>query len=313
MYKQIWFYDNDSNNAPNRSNESIRFIKIPEIGNNAELQSISWNYFQKEYNLIKKRYSGVSPYFKTLLKEEDKFNEIMNMEAYDPYSGIQEEHVSELLQNVNEGLVSAVVFDWDRTLTKIEGLYPPIEDADIDKYLKKLEKDGDPRFLGIVRLGVKGFVDYLFHNNIDVTAEDISKRSKMIGAMIKYLFENKIPIFILTNNKTVNNPKGKGLFKNIIDALGPEINFPIDNILYNYKRNKEKVIMEDIMKSIPEDMKPRRPIPKPRPQRTLKHKNHTGGFRKNKGKSKKSKRLPKNNKKSRRLSKNNNKRKTKKL
>ena len=193
MLKQIWFYDNDVRNASDPSNKSIRFIKIPEIGNNEKLAEMSWDHYKNWYNKENgdyPDYDGISDYFFSVVSEDPKgVNAIMKMEQYDSKSGIQEEHVTELMQNVDKGLVSAVVFDWDRTLTKIEGIYTPLPEEfnTIMDYLTHLEERGDSRFRGITNLGEKGFIDYLFHNNTDETAEEIGKRSNLIGNMIKKL------------------------------------------------------------------------------------------------------------------------------
>lgn len=329
MTKQIWFYDNDHKNAPNSDNESIKFIKIPEIGSNKELADMSWDHYKNWDNNENEdypHYNGISNYFFNKVSKVAKFNDIMKMELYDSYSGIQEPHVTELNQNVNEELVSAIVFDWDRTLTKIEGIYEPIPKYfdSIINYLKHLEEHADnpsKRFPGITSLGEKGFIDYLFHNNTDETPEEIGKRSKLIGKMIKDLQDKNIPTFILTNNKTALKPEGKKLFKLIIDGLlePGKINFPIDHILFNkyntkqtielvppeYRCGKEAMIMQDIMQLIPEEMKPGtrptlelEPEPIPSSNRSL---GLEGGSKKVKRKSKK---LSKNNKKSKKVYKN---------
>ena len=271
MLKQIWFYDNDVRNASDPSNKSIRFIKIPEIGNNEKLAEMSWDHYKNWYNKENgdyPDYDGISDYFFSVVSEDPKgVNAIMKMEQYDSKSGIQEEHVTELMQNVDKGLVSAVVFDWDRTLTKIEGIYTPLPEEfnTIMDYLTHLEERGDSRFRGITNLGEKGFIDYLFHNNTDETAEEIGKRSNLIGNMIKKLQDENIPTFILTNNGTARKPKGTKLFKLIIDGLlePGKIDFKIEHIVYNYIGKKEIMIKNDIMDLIEKMRLEAEPEPEP--------------------------------------------------
>ena len=64
-------------------------------------------------------YERVSDCFK------EKINNIVKQDNIDIESGVNFEHLSELYTAVTEGKVKAVVFDWDRTLTKIEGLWNP--------------------------------------------------------------------------------------------------------------------------------------------------------------------------------------------
>ena len=263
MSKQIWFYDNDMNNAPKSEIELIKFIKIPEIGNNDKLAKMSNRNMYPDYE-------GVSSYFYEKLKGTN-FERTMNMELYDPLSGIQEAEIFKLKDAASKGEVLAVVFDWDRTLTKIEGLYTPVNYSNIGQYLDDLKSSNRKYFEGIEQLEEKGFIDYLFHNNTDKTEENIGNRSKLIGLMIKSLQNSQIPTFILTNNRTANNTVGRKLFKQIIDGLlePGEINFPLDNILYNFIGNKERMIMGYIMSLIPEEMQPKtisEPEPEPEPE-----------------------------------------------
>ena len=102
MKPQIWFYDNKQSNAPYRSNDKIKFIKVADSG--------------EAYNHTK-----LSDCFK---HPDSRFlREKIPYENIDVYSGVTADQLYELIENADRGLVEAVVFDWDRTLTKIEGFW----------------------------------------------------------------------------------------------------------------------------------------------------------------------------------------------
>ena len=68
---------------------------------------MSWDHYKNWYNKENgdyPDYDGISDYFFDVVSEDAKFNDIMKMEQYDSKSGIQEEHVTELMQNVDKDI-----------------------------------------------------------------------------------------------------------------------------------------------------------------------------------------------------------------
>lgn len=230
--KQIWFYDNDANNKP--ASEKINFIKVKDGGQR-----------------IKPSMLGVvSQYFK------DKLPELYKEETTDQYSGIQEEEIANLVVGVEDNLVSAVVFDWDRTLTKTEGLYAPSTPVStLSEYKSKLETKYPTELRNLVELSDKDFVAYFFHNHDDPSYED---RPAMIGELLTFLNERNIPVFVLTNSKIGDH--SPGLMSDMLSVLSDDIvAVPEEHVLYNYVgcdyhspyiSGKEQIIIETILPMI---------------------------------------------------------------
>jgi hypothetical protein len=229
--KQIWFYDNDKNNET--ASAKINFIKVNDGG---EIITPS-------------RQGVVSRYFK------DKLPELYKEETTDEYSGIQEEEITNLVIGVEADLVSAVVFDWDRTLTKTEGLYaPPTPVSTLSEYKSKLKTKYPTELRNLVELSDKDFVAYFFHNHDDPSYED---RPAMIGELLTFLNERDIPVFVLTNSKIGDH--SPGLMSDMLSVLSDGVTVPEERVFYNsvgcdyhspYISGKEQIIMETILPMI---------------------------------------------------------------
>ena len=101
--KKIYFYDDSEHNRPNEKyNNDIEFIKIPTGGTN---DTVANDPRFKTYGPgVKSAWSGLGGF--------DKF--YVN-------SGFQGELITQLDSAIDEGSVSILVFDWDRTLSLIDG------------------------------------------------------------------------------------------------------------------------------------------------------------------------------------------------
>jgi len=128
----------------------------------------------------------------TMLQEKG-----IDHDAFDPVSGIETKHIQVLNRwlRTAEGK-KAAIFDWDRTLTKVEGFYPLVNSTQ--------------RFL------YEDTLLYLFGGH---------KRLAKIRAMFKKLHEQDVEIFILTNNPASTTM----FFKRMILVLSPFI--PLSNII----------------------------------------------------------------------------------
>ena len=234
--KKVWFFDDDMANAPSVSNPTIHFIKVNSSGKHGH-------------------HGDVSGYFSEKLKGT-QFEKIMIPdEMMDPASGITEQNMLDLKKAAMKGTVIAAVFDWDRTLTMVEGLFSPVDKQTntVNQYKTQLaNKYGSMK--GFDSLTDKEVAQYFFHKPSDGdTSSDVSKRPNAVGALLRDLQSMKIPIFVLTNNPTArvnfyNKADSRMLFVDILNQIG--VTIPKDNVIYNTLRNKEKMIMTVILPKV---------------------------------------------------------------
>lgn len=129
------------------------------------------------------------------------------IESYDPTSGIRASHVEDVknwvleqqAENPNKRL--AALFDWDRTLTLIEGIWSFGSDglAGIPRALLPHFKSFKNLPSAMERWNTitpQGFAEYYFGG---------PERISMLQEMFDFLYEKKVDIFILTYNATCFN------------------------------------------------------------------------------------------------------------
>jgi hypothetical protein len=243
--KKIWFFDNSMSNAVTKSHnkEQIHFIKIDE----------SARYNDKIH----------SKYLEENSLQRDSF--LLN-ENMDLKSGVTQSHFDELFSTIKSNKVEAVVFDWDRTLTKIEGFFRVTRTPGNDKfrsvreYRNKLNEKHSHFFTPWESWTDREFVEYLFHSPLDKNPSD---RFNMLSKNLQNIQKKGIPIFILTNNPIIKlHLENRCFFQNMMEILGVFI--PENHIFYaphnigkpvsmEYMRRKEDVIVDDIKKILEED------------------------------------------------------------
>ena len=230
---QIWFFDDGIHNAPKENKDDIIHFEL-----------INSSGPPKHYGNVSKHFYDIAP--------DSKFV-TMNMDTdyMDPESGIQEAEIFKLKDAAQKGEVLAAVFDWDRTLTMFEGIYAPVDmiTDNIKQYKESLAR----KYTSMQ--GFEDFTDqdiahYYFHNPADGDrGEDVKKRPHLIATMLRDLQTMGIPIFILTNNsagKVIDGVRDqRGFLMDILKKLGVDI--PKDHIIFNYAKNKEKMIMDVIL------------------------------------------------------------------
>lgn len=225
MLKKIWFYDNNSDNQPiNPVNmEKIHWIKVNES-----------LFFGKKAGFF------VHPSYLQNPLNKDTF---LFDENVDPLSGITIEHLDELIKSIDLNQVRAVVFDWDRTLTKNEGMYQPPNkiSTNIENYIQQLTNKYPRYFSPLKNWSPKDFAVYLFQSP---NSSKIDDRFKWLGVKLRAIQERKIPIFILTNNRIVKTPSNRALFSDFLKELGVFI--PDNHIIFAPPRRKEDVITTQI-------------------------------------------------------------------
>ena len=123
----------------------------------------------------------------------------IDKDGYDPIAGIEQNHIRILnrwLIQTKDYKHRAAIFDWDRTLTKVEGFYP--------------------LYRGTERRMFEDTLLYLFGGH---------KRLLKIRGMFQHLTEEGVEIFILTNNEASMT----AFYKRLIHVLSPHI--PLKNII----------------------------------------------------------------------------------
>ena len=134
------------------------------------------------------------------------------VEHLDPGSGVGQKDVAYIEKWVNdrEGQKLAVLFDYDRTITVIEGGYFLSYSFETLKfYLSQLSL---PEQLDLkndlTNFTLEGFVEYY------VGGEE---RLKMLQEMFDFLYTKNVTVYLLTNN--TGCPKSKQLFQDVMGVL----------------------------------------------------------------------------------------------
>ena len=232
---KIWFFDDGIHNAPSKDNDKIHFELISSSGP------------PKPYGKVSKYFYDKAPGSKYVTVNVDD-------EYLDPLSGIQETEIFKLKDAMGKGEVLAAVFDWDRTLTMIEGISAPPNPIthSVSQYKNDLVQKYSS-MEGIEKMSDKDIAHYYLHNPADGNTEkDVAKRPHLIATMLRDLQTMGVPIFILTNNHAGKFIDGvqdqRGLLVDMLKHIGVDI--PKDHIIFNYARNKEKMIMDTILPMI---------------------------------------------------------------
>jgi len=189
------FFDNkkDHLDEVHTKHRNIKLVKIPDY---------KGSYYPKPLPMdsgpLKTMIESLGPNaYVDLLKSHH-----IDTDAYDPNSGIEQNHIRILnrwLTNTKKDSSNnsrAAIFDWDRTLTKVEGFYP--------------------LYKGQERHMFEDTLLYLFGGH---------KRLLKIRGMFQHLADEGVEIFILTNNEASNTI----FYKRMIHVLSPHI--PLENIV----------------------------------------------------------------------------------
>ena len=186
------FFDNKKEHLDevHTKHRNIKLVKIPDV---------KGTYFPKPLPMnsgpLKTMIDSLGPNaYVDLLKSHH-----IDKDAYDPVSGMEQNHIRILnrwLANTKEDKNRAAIFDWDRTLTKVEGFYP--------------------LYKGNERHMFEDTLSYLFGGH---------KRLLKIRGMFQHLSEQGVEIFILTNNEASITT----FYKRLIHVLSPHI--PLENIV----------------------------------------------------------------------------------
>jgi hypothetical protein len=182
-FKHAIFFDNDPKNIK-RVRElcpSITCVSIPET---ADIKERSWK------DPIMERY------LEQLGKPNIYVNAIQTIlrgDTYDEKCGIQQVHIDTLntwITRLPKGESAAIIFDWDRTITMVEGIvrFSRISSVE-DDYYKMMEMTSD-----------KDTFRTKFRTHMCAYIFGGMERFKMIRRLFKDIYDNGHEIFILTNN-----------------------------------------------------------------------------------------------------------------
>lgn len=190
----------------------VTCVKIPEKQNaNDILLPLSTNL----------HFKGISPYVIHALTSAT------NKDSFDTHSGLRENELEILKEWIKKPSSAQryALFDWDRTITKIEGLMIdfPTKDGRVDgtiaeysEYLNEYYKPYDARF----NFTPEVYMQYLCGMD----------RIELLHNIFKECIENKVQIVILTNNAGCNTD-GK-TFRELMETVGVKDVDIICSVLY---------------------------------------------------------------------------------
>jgi hypothetical protein len=219
------FFDDDDKNIQSVTDQCSK-IKTIKIDRTEELTETSIDSIPIELKGVPIELGkDINTYAGFLQKIE------ISDDLYDPKSGIQQEHIDQLntwLSTIppDKYTNTAAIFDWDRTLSVFEGIFP--YSAIIENItFRKLDKNTD-------KIN-ESMITYLLGGEA---------RLRMIRNMLTMLSNKGIQLFILTNNGSCSSNDD---FTKYVTLLTDKI--PIENILCSfpepYNSNKGAFLSSD--------------------------------------------------------------------
>lgn len=207
----VRFYDNDENNF---------------IGNNySNIECILINDKKPNIFLKKKTFSPQLYYIEYILKHPFELEFIklstkypfITYEENPPNNGIEKKHIEDLkdwcIQYKKKD--KYVFFDWDRTISVTDGFH----------YLPKIPKKYLKEYLYYILGGKERFLE--------------------LKSFFSFLHQNKVHLYILTNNPTATE-KYKDYFLTMIHFIDPKFkpSHLLYGLKYSHKEDKDKNILK---------------------------------------------------------------------
>ena len=202
LSKKIYFYDDAEENRPrSRYNNDIEFIKIPTGG---------------RYNTV-----AEDPRFKTY-GSKVKSAWQRNLNGFDKFyinSGFQGELITQLDTAIDENRVSILVFDWDRTLSLIDGcVLGTTPNYSLSDLLNLWES------INLIPKGqwtTNDLARYMLEN------PNRPERIDNLARILNKAQERGIPVYVLTNN--ASPLLFPGMIVEILAEIG--VNIPLENVV----------------------------------------------------------------------------------
>ena len=210
---KVYFFDNDINNFT----DSYRCNRVQGIlcNESRHLKNSDWFISPSKF----KRYllclsKGARCYGNYILKKD-------GCDSYDPKSGVKSRHLKFMIRNADPSRIKAFIFDWDRTLSKFEGIYA------ICPSVKQLIKS--------------------FHLHSQVSVSDIAEyylggpnRLHALQVFWKWCQKHRIHIYILSSNPSIG--KYPYFFKQLLASVNLPVN--VNDIIYRGHKTKYKYIQD---------------------------------------------------------------------
>lgn len=200
--KKIYFYDDSNGNRPkSQYNNDIEFIKIPTGGTHDTVANDP-------------RFKTYGPAVKSAWQR--------NLNGFDKFyinSGFQGELITQLDTAIDEERVSILVFDWDRTLSLIDGcVLGSKPNSSLSDLLKLWEH---VNLIPKNQWTTNDLARYMLQN------PNTPERIDNLARVLNKAQERGIPVYVLTNNASPL------LFPGIIVEILAEIgvNIPLENIV----------------------------------------------------------------------------------
>jgi hypothetical protein len=209
-FQHVIFFDNSQDRIDEVSSmcPTIRCVKIPEKMVATPPDMLWTDPIIRPFLIA---IGDNNKYLKALREREE-----LAGDRYDEVSGIHPPDILELgewMDSIPAGESAAVIFDWDRTITVIEGLFG------FNK-IKRFEEHYQPSS----GMSVEEFQRIFREDTITYLLGGL-ERIAYIREMLNIIHANGIAIFILTNNGSC----GADTFYPYIQALTPHI--PLENML----------------------------------------------------------------------------------
>jgi len=206
---KIHFFDDSPHNSEGLDEDRVQF-RLVSAGTKQNGQDFLTNFPAEDF-------SGLS------IENDGEEGQVQGLLPYPYYRGAgmnfsPQQYSIEML-NIDQMKVSALVFDWDQTLTTTNGMVLGGEN-DLVSCLTKLKENGwIPNSWDIQTLAKFYLHDPSNPNRVENLADFLQYAQD----------EKEIPIFILTANSLGNPPKNQILHEIIYNACG--VNIPVEHII----------------------------------------------------------------------------------
>ncbi len=237
-YNKAIFFDNEQRHiidVQNGCNENMKVVKITSSDFNdygmlpfIDIDSVRRldEHLTNIQKMTKTYLEGIKPYIDQLKTVENLKNNLStnafntldtllsilpdNKDDYDNISGMEYEHFKILYDWIKENIhINNLValFDFDRTITKVEGIIDFNSINEMNEYIKQYEADLPINKTIDNTITAESFMEYLCGGYI---------RLNNLKLIMNFLFENNIDIYILTNNPLCI---GNKLFQELLSVL----------------------------------------------------------------------------------------------
>lgn len=210
---KVYFFDNDINNFT----DSYRCNGVQGILCNDSHHLKNSNWFITPYK-FKKYLNGLNKgarYYGHYIQKKD------GCDSYDPKSGIKISHLNFMVRKADPTKIKAFIFDWDRTLSKFEGIYAICNK--VTQLIKTFQLQN--------KVFVHDIAEYYLGG---------PKRIVALQNFWKWCKMNKISIYILSSNPSIG--RYPHFFYELLLSVG--LHVKLANFIYRGHKSKYKYIQD---------------------------------------------------------------------